>query len=157
MAGLMSCRCRIVHHIAAVAYSPDSHHVLTGDRDGTITKWDARKHTRVAEGFGDPSLVNLAFSPDGNTFASASEDGTVRLWQTATMRSAAAFEGPSVRPPTESASSLILNSNVLVFAARDAYSTPNVRIRAWDPKEDSDEHRGKPGIHIERWIAAGNY
>ena len=69
-----------------MAFSPDGRRLLTGDSDGSVTLWDARRG-------GDPLAVMhehddrvflLTFSPDGVHVLSA--DGTTIRWFTCDAR-----------------------------------------------------------------------
>jgi WD40 repeat protein len=65
----------------AVAFHPDSGHLVTGQQDGTIRVWDARTRRELGKvGIHKHALRALAFSRDGRHLASASVDGEIKLW-----------------------------------------------------------------------------
>ena len=70
--------------VTAVAFSPDSRHVLTGSgySDPDIHVWDALTGASVSRLTGHMAWVSdLRFSSDGRTLISSSADQTIRLWR----------------------------------------------------------------------------
>ncbi|BAY23823.1 WD-40 repeat protein [Calothrix sp. NIES-2100] len=79
--------------ITALAFSPNSELLATGDGKGDIYLWQIANSDRLTINIGQPFLIlkghhnwiwSLSFSPDGQTIASGSEDGTARLWNLST-------------------------------------------------------------------------
>lgn len=69
----------------AVAFSPDSRILASGDHAGMIKLWDtATGRLRATVQGQAPGVHALAFSPNGALLASAGADGTVQLWNAAT-------------------------------------------------------------------------
>ncbi|WP_316527945.1 helix-turn-helix domain-containing protein [Kitasatospora brasiliensis] len=73
----------------ALAFSPDSAYLATGDEAGRVTLWDgnAERNLGVLPGTFRPNTTGtfhpisaLAFSHDGRTLAAAGTDGTLRMW-----------------------------------------------------------------------------
>ncbi len=79
-------------YAAALAFSPDSHHLAIGGED--ITLWDVDKDQQITffQGHSEP-ILDLAFSPSGAYLASASADGTSRLWDLGTLSEVDAMFG----------------------------------------------------------------
>ena len=80
--------------IAALAFSPDSHWVVTASWDNVARLW------RVADGrlFSDfrdhtDALANVRFSQDGKYVVTASADGTAKAWERDTRHVVADFRG----------------------------------------------------------------
>jgi WD40 repeat protein len=73
--------------IHAVAFSPDSSLLASGNSTGRIGLWDMANpvRPRVLEGHTWP-VYGLAFTPDGRRLISASADKTARVWDVATGR-----------------------------------------------------------------------
>jgi WD40 repeat protein len=71
----------------AVAWSPDSRFLATGENMGDVHLFDLVNNKRYAKLTGHLDRVyGVAWSPDGRFLASASEDKTVRLWDVSTLR-----------------------------------------------------------------------
>jgi WD40 repeat protein len=67
--------------ILAIAFSPDSQHLATGDENGKISLWHIAESKLLWTRSGHTHEVrSVSFSPDGTMLASGSSDGTVRLW-----------------------------------------------------------------------------
>jgi WD40 repeat protein len=88
-----------------VAFSPNGHHLVTGQLEGAVQVWDARTGQEVGTlGTHDREIRGLAFSRDSRHLASASGDGMVKLWdatrlnkkQEARLTLRARVPGPSV-------------------------------------------------------------
>jgi WD40 repeat protein/serine/threonine protein kinase len=77
----------------AIAFSPDSKFVLTGD-DKTLRLWKVAtgRCVRTFEGH-TARVTSIAFSTDGRFVLSGSYDSTLRLWELATGRCLSIFEG----------------------------------------------------------------
>ena len=65
--------------VTAVAFSPDSQMVLSGDNRGARL-WDAQTGRRMRE-FAGHVVWAVAFSPDGNTVVTGGLDSTARVWR----------------------------------------------------------------------------
>jgi WD40 repeat protein len=67
--------------ILAIAFSPDSRHLATGDANGEISLWHIAESKLLWTRSGHAHEArSVSFSPDGTMLASGSSDGTVRLW-----------------------------------------------------------------------------
>jgi serine/threonine protein kinase/WD40 repeat protein len=67
--------------VDVVRFSPDSHLLASGHRDGVVRLWNLRQGKLVAEFRGhEMGVADLRFSTDGATLASATQTGIVRLW-----------------------------------------------------------------------------
>jgi WD40 repeat protein len=65
----------------AVAFSPDGHHLVTGNMNGAVQVWDAGTGREVGPlDIHGGAIRGVVFSRDGAHLASASSDGTVKLW-----------------------------------------------------------------------------
>lgn len=71
------------HHgrVNALAFSPDSAHLLSGSDDGTAIVWNARSGAleRILRGH-DGIVRGVAYSDDGRRIATTGSDGTIRVW-----------------------------------------------------------------------------
>jgi WD40 repeat protein len=87
--------------VMAVAFSPDSLYVASGDQDNNVRVWDITtgQEKYMLAGHTD-EVHGVAFSPDGTLLASASEDETVKLWNLATGTEERTLYGYSA--PTDS-------------------------------------------------------
>lgn len=68
--------------VRAVAFSPDSHWLVTTSTDSTIHLWnltDLNADPVILRGH-EAGVNELSFSPNGRWLATVSEDGTARLW-----------------------------------------------------------------------------
>lgn len=70
--------------IAAIAASPTSHQMVSGDYNGKIVVWDAQTGTKQQTLPERNVVMALAFAPDGGTFASGGYNKTVDLWDSQT-------------------------------------------------------------------------
>jgi WD40 repeat protein len=67
--------------VFACAVSPDGSRIATAGASRSVTLWDARTGTELAQLVGHTAQVMaLAFSNDGRLLASASDDRRLRLW-----------------------------------------------------------------------------
>jgi WD40 repeat protein/DNA-binding SARP family transcriptional activator len=68
-------------YVNALAFSPDSRHLVTGSDDGTARIWNAATGApeRVLRGH-DGIVRGVAYSADGRRIATAGGDGTARVW-----------------------------------------------------------------------------
>jgi WD40 repeat protein/serine/threonine protein kinase len=68
-----------------VAFSRDGSLLATGQHDGRVLVWDARRMTNLkALVEHEDRVFGVAFSPDDRFLASASKDSTIVVWDTAT-------------------------------------------------------------------------
>jgi serine/threonine protein kinase len=73
--------------VRAVAFSPESTHLVTGSNDATVRLWDVATGEMIILGYCEPGENGLAyvssvsFAPDGS-IASVSNDRMIRLWRT---------------------------------------------------------------------------
>jgi WD40 repeat protein/DNA-binding SARP family transcriptional activator len=71
-------------YVNALAFSPDSQHLLTGSDDGTARVWDARSGALERTLRGHDGIVRgVSYSDDGRWIATAGGDGTARVWPAA--------------------------------------------------------------------------
>jgi WD40 repeat protein len=76
-----------VGEVKAVAWSPDSTHIVSGSADRTARVWNAASGTTSFIYRGHSHVVwNVAWSPAGKRIASASDDMTVQVWNTTLSR-----------------------------------------------------------------------
>ena len=69
-------------YVNALAFSPDSKHLLTGSDDGTGRMWNVRTGGLERTLGGHEGVVRgVAYSDDGQSVATAGSDGTVRVWR----------------------------------------------------------------------------
>ena len=67
--------------MAAIAYSPDGHTLVSGSNDNTVRLWDVNTAKSIATLMKHTGQVtSVAYSPNGRTLTSGSTDGTVHLW-----------------------------------------------------------------------------
>jgi WD40 repeat protein/DNA-binding SARP family transcriptional activator len=68
-------------YVNALAFSPDSKHLLTGSDDGAARIWNAHSGAleRTLRGHQGP-VLGVSYSDDGHRIATAGSDGTVRVW-----------------------------------------------------------------------------
>jgi WD40 repeat protein len=75
----------ILQNVAALAFSPDGHTILTGSYDYTARLWDARTGQPLGPPLQHQDKVSaVGFSPDGKTILTGSWDRTARLWDVKT-------------------------------------------------------------------------
>ena len=65
-----------------IAFTPDSHHLLSGSDDGTLRLWDV-EHGLCVQSLQSYaiSLYDVAWSPDGTKIASTGTDTLVTIWE----------------------------------------------------------------------------
>lgn len=69
--------------IQSVVFDRSGNYLISGDKQGTVIVWDARKQKQLFKLRGHKARISdLEFNEDGTILASSSFDGTVRLWQT---------------------------------------------------------------------------
>ena len=67
--------------IAAVAFSPDSKRIITGDNGHLVGIWDVESGKEIVSFRGHQETVTaVSSSPDGSRIVSADEDNTVCVW-----------------------------------------------------------------------------
>jgi eukaryotic-like serine/threonine-protein kinase len=81
-----------------LAFSPDSHWLVSTHGDGAVLVWDMVER-RLAASLNEHSgqVGAVAFAPDGKRVASASEDRTVNVWDAATGRKEMTLAGHDTR------------------------------------------------------------
>lgn len=82
--------------ISALAFGPDGHRLVAGDRTGRVALWDGDLRHRAGvlrnvfpgplDGATPEAVGALALSPDGRTLAVGGDAGTLQLWDTATQQ-----------------------------------------------------------------------
>jgi WD40 repeat protein len=71
----------VTRSVMVLAFSPDSHRIALGSREGTVRVWNVDHGEPIGQFAGHLGGVTaVAFSPDGRTVLSGSRDGTARLW-----------------------------------------------------------------------------
>jgi WD40 repeat protein/serine/threonine protein kinase len=85
-------------YVWGLAFSPDSHWLVSTHGDGAVLVWDMVER-RLAASFSEHSgqVGAVAFAADGKRVASASEDRTVIVWDAATMRKEMTLAGHTTR------------------------------------------------------------
>ncbi|MFE2988625.1 trypsin-like peptidase domain-containing protein [Streptomyces sp. NPDC059262] len=82
--------------VFSVAFSPDGKTLVTGQRDGTVRRWNlANGKGGNIHGSDDNEVHATAFNPDGTILATGAIDGTVRLWSLATGQERGTFNSHS--------------------------------------------------------------
>ncbi|KAF9538202.1 hypothetical protein EC957_007098 [Mortierella hygrophila] len=71
--------------VTAVAFSPDSRRIVSGDEERMVRLWDCTSSEELWNMRGHTDIVrSLAYSPCGNRIASVGDENTVRLWDSET-------------------------------------------------------------------------
>ena len=70
--------------VSAVAWSPDTTHILTASNNGTVRIWDTTTGENTLTLTDTDHLTAVAWSPDGTHILTASREGTVQIWDTTT-------------------------------------------------------------------------
>lgn len=85
-------------YVWGLAFSPDSHWLVSTHGDGAVLLWDMVER-RLAASLNEHSgqVGAVAFAPDGKRVASASEDRTVNVWDAATGRKEMTLAGHDTR------------------------------------------------------------
>ena len=101
IARLDTARLRHGGQVNAIAFSPDSRHVLSGAWDRSLVLWEAKTGRRVRTFLGhrgptprQGAVWAVDFSPDGKLVISGSFDRTMILWDAATGKKIRTFVGP---------------------------------------------------------------
>ena len=72
--------------VHALAFSPDSRVLATGQRNGIVRLWSMATYDTSAVLLGhDAAVRDLAFSPDGRRLVTAGDDATVKTWDLAAV------------------------------------------------------------------------
>ncbi len=68
--------------IFSVAYSPDSHLIVTGDQSGVLTIWNTTSDEAIKKlaAPNNDTAINIVFTPDGKRLLTNGRSGTTRLW-----------------------------------------------------------------------------
>jgi WD40 repeat protein len=110
--------------ILAIAFSPDSQHLATGDANGEISLWHIAESKLLWTRSGHAHEArSVSFSPDGAMLASGSSDGTVRLWDGLTGQALKTLSGH-----TSWVWSVSFSPNGLTLASGSSDCT----VRLWD-------------------------
>jgi WD40 repeat protein/serine/threonine protein kinase len=85
-------------YVWGLAFSPDSHWLISTHGDGSVLVWDMVER-RLAANFNEHSgqVSAVAFDPGGKHIASASDDRTVNVWGAATGRKEMTMSGHDTR------------------------------------------------------------
>jgi WD40 repeat protein len=110
----------------AVAFSPDSETLVSGDHYGTIRTWNVANCglREVLKGHSS-GIARVCFDATGEVLASGSWNGTVTLWNFRTGNATATFDCAGKRP-FESAFAFAAHGNVFALVVNDN------SIRLWD-------------------------
>ena len=132
-------------------FSPDSHYLVAGGRDGNVRVFDTTNGTVVADFQQHKRRVNaLAFSPDGSLLATGSDDQTVCIWSMQSLKLVKTYQYPSGK-----VRSLTFCGPELVAAG-----SANNTICIWNVNGDNapvytmDEHKGTVAELV--WDASRN-
>ena len=80
--------------VAAVAWSPDGKHILTGSWDNSGRIWDVATGKELQRLNGHSAVIfGVAYSPDSKLVATASGDKSVRLWDSTTGKEVRKLDG----------------------------------------------------------------
>jgi len=82
-------------HCEAIAFSPNTARLATGDILGTVKLWDAATGQELLTLEHGGNVHGLAFHPDGRQLAAAGEDGRLLVWDTDTQRLLLSLPGRS--------------------------------------------------------------
>jgi WD40 repeat protein len=125
VARLGTVRWRLTAYGTAVAFSPDSKTLATGDEKGTVQLWDTATGKELRRWKAHAGEVaRVLFAPDARSLVTTSEEAPVRLWDVATGKPMREFRGNS-RPAT-SAIAFTPDSKCLVTGWSDE------TVRLWD-------------------------
>jgi WD40 repeat protein len=71
--------------VTQITFSPESHLLASGSRDGTVLLWELDSRHPLATPLSPDAdaAMYVTFSPDGTLLASGASDGVVRLWDLA--------------------------------------------------------------------------
>jgi WD40 repeat protein len=118
--------------LRSLAFSPDSHTLLSAKDDGTIKLWDVdsgecrtviKAHGWIA--------ASVAVSPDGSKFVSGCYDGTARIW---TFPSGQLVDTVSANVGSVYSVAFASDSKTIAIGGGDfgMFYTPPGRIELWD-------------------------
>jgi WD40 repeat protein len=79
----------------SIVYSPDGLRLITGDKAGQLTMWDAETGVELDKSFEAPNggYVSAAYSRDGRWIVTACEDCTARMYNARTLELVGKFRG----------------------------------------------------------------
>jgi WD40 repeat protein len=110
--------------VDAVAVTPDSRHVISGSRDGTLRVWDlATGETKTTLQGHNDRVNTVAITPDGRYVVSGSDDSTLRVWDLATGETKTTLRGHT---GSVLAVAVAPDSRSVVSSSRDG------TLRVWD-------------------------
>ena len=67
-------------HVSSVSFSPDGRRFVTGDSDGFLRIWDAKRGKHLEKLQTGSGVNDCSWSPDGGLIAFATTDGGVNAW-----------------------------------------------------------------------------
>jgi WD40 repeat protein len=127
----------------AVAFHPNSKHLITGQQDGTIRIWDVRTRGELGQiGTHTQPMRGLAFSPDGRYLASVSVDGEIKLWD-ATRLDEQHLDGKSERrvaPMRARSPGMCLNLSFSPDGRFLASGAEEYTVKIWDVETGQEAH-----------------
>ena len=130
--------------VTAVAWSPNSHHILTGSEDGTARIWDATTGANTLTLTHTNTVTAVAWSPNSHHILTGSQDGTARIWDA-----------------TTGANTLTLTHDGWVTAVAwspDAThiltGSSNGTIRIWDATTREDRPEPTLTLTHDSWVSA---
>jgi WD40 repeat protein len=132
----------------AVAFSPDSKWLATGDSRGGVLIRDARTGVlqRALEG-PEEGAASVAFSPDGNEIACGDGTGCLHLWEVATGKllnswdSTKVLESPSSGDRTVTSIGFNPEGTLLAFCAVTVNNLEGEPVRFWNTRTGKVDRR----------------